>query len=118
MTHGMSTTTLDLEPAARQLKTLLSGVTDDQLTARTPCEAYTVGDLLDHLMGLTIAFTMAATKSTGTAGSEDAPPPGPGGHQQPIWTPIGAGDCRCSSTSWSPPGRTRRPGQRPPKPAA
>lgn len=79
MTHGMSTTTLDLEPAARQLKTLLSGVTDDQLTARTPCEAYTVGDLLDHLMGLTIAFTMAATKSTGTAGSEAAPPPGPGG---------------------------------------
>lgn len=54
-------TMLDLEPPVRQVKTLLSGVTDEQLSSRTPCQAYAVGDLLDHLMGLTIAFTMAAT---------------------------------------------------------
>ncbi len=79
MTH--STTMLDLDPAASQLKTLLSGVTDDQLSARTPCEDYTVGDLLDHLMGLTVAFRRTATKSTGAAGSEEdgsAPTAGPG----------------------------------------
>lgn len=81
-----SDTILDLEPPAGQLKTLLSGVTDDQLSARTPCESFTVGDLLDHLMGLTIAFTMAATMSTGAA------------------------DCRCNSTSWWPPGGIPRPG--------
>lgn len=69
-----SNTVPDLGPAARQLEKLLSGVTDDQLAARTPCEAYTVGDLLDHLMGLTIAFRNAATKSTGsTGGGDDAP---------------------------------------------
>lgn len=72
---------LDLDPPARQLVTLLNGVTDDQLPARTPCAAYTVGDLLDHLMGLTLAFRNAATKSTGAAGGEDdvpAPTSGPG----------------------------------------
>ena len=55
--------TLDLEPPARQVKTLLNGITDDQLSARTPCESYSVGDLLDHLMGLTVAFRNAATKA-------------------------------------------------------
>lgn len=69
-----SDTILDLEPPAGRLKTLLSGVTDDQLSARTPCEAFTVGDLLDHLMGLTIAFRWAATKSTGAVGNEDDVP--------------------------------------------
>lgn len=66
--------TLDLDPPAGQLKALLRGVTDDQLSARTPCEAYAVGDLLDHLMGLTIAFTMAARKTTGPSGGEDDVP--------------------------------------------
>lgn len=60
------TAILDLDPPARQLMRLLHGVTDDQLSARTPCAAYIVGDLLDHLMGLTIAFRNAATKSTGS----------------------------------------------------
>ncbi|MQA85335.1 MAG: TIGR03086 family protein [Streptosporangiales bacterium] len=63
-TVAESTAILDLEPPARQLTTLLSGVTDDQLSARTPCEEYTVGDLLDHLMGLTVAFRDAATKTS------------------------------------------------------
>lgn len=79
-----SDTILDLEPPAGQLKTLLNGVTDDQLSARTPCEAFTVGNLLDHLMGLTIAFRMAATKSTGAVDNEDdvpAPTSGSGGVQ-------------------------------------
>lgn len=84
MTH--SATILDLDPAAHQLKTLLRGVTDDQLTARTPCEAYTVADLLDHLMGLTIAFTNAATKSAGAAGSEqDGPPAASAANLNPDW---------------------------------
>jgi uncharacterized protein (TIGR03086 family) len=69
MTNGR--TMVDLEPPARQLKTLLSGITDDQLAARTPCEDFTVGDLLDHLMGLTIAFRNAATKSTGAVAEQE-----------------------------------------------
>jgi len=66
----------DLDSPARRLTRLLEGVTDDHLSARTPCEAYPVGDLLDHLMGLTIAFQYAATKSTGATGSEPGGSPG------------------------------------------
>ena len=59
--------TPDLEPAARQLAALVAGVGDDQLGAPTPCPAYTLGDLLDHVGGLSLAFTGAATKATGAA---------------------------------------------------
>lgn len=62
----------DFAPAARALKTLLHGVTDDQLGGPTQCERWTVGDLLDHLMGLTVAFRTAAEKGS------DAAPAGPG----------------------------------------
>ena len=51
-------------PAARQLATLVRGVTDEQLDAPTPCPEYTVGDLLDHIGGLAKAFTWAATKES------------------------------------------------------
>ena len=41
---------------------LVAGVRDDQLGDPTPCPAYTVGDLLDHIGGFPIAFTAAARK--------------------------------------------------------
>lgn len=53
----------DLGPATRRLSALVGGVRDDQLRARTPCEEYAVGDLLDHIHGLSIAFAAAARKS-------------------------------------------------------
>ncbi|HEU4348862.1 MAG TPA: TIGR03086 family metal-binding protein [Actinoplanes sp.] len=67
---------LDFDPPVRQLRALLLGVTDEDLTAPTPCPEWTVGDLLDHLMGLSWAYAQAARKLTdapGTAGP--APPP-------------------------------------------
>lgn len=63
---------VDLGPAARQLTSLLQGVTDDQLAAPTPCEEYTLGDLIDHVNGLSLAFTSAANKDVG-AGTSQAP---------------------------------------------
>ena len=90
MTDGISM--LDLDPPARQLKTVLSGVTDDQLSARTPCEGCTVATLLDHFMGLTITFTHAARKSTGGVGGEgdgtarpSGPPQASADHLDPEW---------------------------------
>ncbi|MFH8366703.1 TIGR03086 family metal-binding protein [Streptomyces sp. NPDC018031] len=59
---------VDLAPAAERVAAVLAGITDDQLAARTPCEKYTVGALLDHFMGLTTAFRHAAGKTA---------PPGP-----------------------------------------
>lgn len=63
----------DLSPAADQLAELVRNVTDSDLKAPTPCPGYTVGDLLDHVNGLSVAFTMAARKTPleGT-GSGDA----------------------------------------------
>ncbi len=55
------------------MSTLVQGVRDDQLGDPTPCPGYTVGDLLDHIGGLTVAFTHAARKTPlDQAGSGDA----------------------------------------------
>ncbi|MEV0701871.1 TIGR03086 family metal-binding protein [Saccharopolyspora sp. NPDC050389] len=65
----------DLRPAAEQLATLLEHVADEQLTAPTPCTEYTLGDLIDHVSGLSLAFTAAAAKDfslTGGGPSGDA----------------------------------------------
>lgn len=47
---------------------VLGGIADDQLDRPTPCPAYTLGDLVDHIGGFTLAFTDAAHKA----------PPAPG----------------------------------------
>jgi uncharacterized protein (TIGR03086 family) len=60
---------LDLEPATRALTDLVAGVRDDQLTAQTPCTEATLGGLLDHIDGLSLAFTAAATKTPLDGGS-------------------------------------------------
>jgi uncharacterized protein (TIGR03086 family) len=65
---------IDLAPAAREVERLLDGVTDDQLTGPTPCPDYSVADLLDHLMGLSLGFVWAARKTppAGATGPEPA----------------------------------------------
>ncbi|MEZ5151026.1 TIGR03086 family metal-binding protein [Rhodococcus zopfii] len=65
---------LDLDPAARTMADVIAGIRDDQLTARTPCRDATLGDLLDHVGGLCVAFTAAATKELGET---TARPPAP-----------------------------------------
>ena len=54
---------IDLEPAARRTAAVVAGVTDDQLGRTTPCPDYTLGDLLEHVGGLAVAFRAAATKT-------------------------------------------------------
>jgi hypothetical protein len=63
---------LDLEPATRMLAGLVAGVRDDQLGVPTPCHDANLGDLLDHVDGLSLAFT---------ASGQDLPERGlPGAH--------------------------------------
>ncbi|QXJ22805.1 TIGR03086 family protein [Actinomadura graeca] len=64
----------DLAPAARRLGLLLAGVRDSQLAAPTPCVEYTLGDLIDHVGGLSKAFTWSAEKNW-----PDVPSTGPSG---------------------------------------
>ena len=66
---------LDLDPAAREVVRLLDGVDDDHLAGPTPCADTPVAALLDHLLGLSLAFTWAANKTTPP---RDGAPIGPG----------------------------------------
>jgi len=63
-------TPVDLEPAARRLADLVSGVPDGSLDGPTPCPDYSVGDLVDHVGGLALAFTGAATKTAAGTGAQ------------------------------------------------
>ncbi len=76
---------INFEPATRTLASLIQGVRDDQLTAATPCTRAVLGDLLDHVNGLSLAFTAAAVKNPlpgSQAPSADASRLGPGWRTQ------------------------------------
>jgi uncharacterized protein (TIGR03086 family) len=62
--------TIDLQPAAQRMAVLVRNVRDDQLEAPTPCAEYSLGDLLDHVDGLSLAFEAAARKDTSAAAAE------------------------------------------------
>ena len=92
---------LDLHPATREVARLLEGVTDDQLSAPSPSDC-DVATLLDHLMGLTLAFTWAAEKSAAEHG-----PTGPGRSSakalDPDWRSLLPGRLDALADAWSKP---------------
>ncbi|MEU2064445.1 TIGR03086 family metal-binding protein [Streptomyces sp. NPDC013455] len=73
---------VDLGPQTRLVARLAGSVTDEQLTAVTPCPDYAVRNLLGHLLGLSEAFLDAARKDLGprtdTSPSATVPDIGPG----------------------------------------
>jgi uncharacterized protein (TIGR03086 family) len=81
---------LDLGPAAGEVERLLGGVRDDQLAGPTPCADTPVAALLDHLMGLAVAFTCAARKTTATANGSEESGPGQASaeHLNPQWRTL------------------------------
>ncbi|WP_040339822.1 TIGR03086 family metal-binding protein [Candidatus Blastococcus massiliensis] len=76
----METTTIDLAPAAAELERIAAGVRDAQLCDPTPCDTVSVAGLLDHLVGLTLAFRMAAEKTVPEGG-----PDADAAHLAPDW---------------------------------
>lgn len=75
--------TIDFRPVTDQVANLLKGVDDDRLGDPTPCGHYTQAQLLNHLLGLTLAFTAAARGETGP--HNDAPPGEPSTTLEPQW---------------------------------
>lgn len=63
MTNVVDPDIVDLEPAAWRLAHLVGGVPDELFGGATPCPAYTVGDLVEHIGGLSLAFAAAARKT-------------------------------------------------------
>jgi uncharacterized protein (TIGR03086 family) len=55
--------TPDLAPTAAAVARVIAGVRDDQLTDPTPCTGTSVAAMLDHFVGLTVAFRLGAEKS-------------------------------------------------------
>jgi len=54
--------TIDFRPTTTALARVVAGIGDDRLAGPTPCPAYTVADLAEHVVGPTTAFTHAATR--------------------------------------------------------
>lgn len=82
---------VDLGPAAEALAALLPGVDAVGLQAPTPCEQYRVGDLLDHVMGLTVAFREAADQRAEPVGGDTSaagPPQASREHLHPDWQTL------------------------------
>jgi uncharacterized protein (TIGR03086 family) len=93
-------TVLDLHPATHEVARLLEGVTDDHLSAPSPSDC-DVATLLDHLMGLTMAFTRAAEKSPPPGGSR--PPSASGANLDPDWRSVLPERLDALGEAWSKP---------------
>jgi uncharacterized protein (TIGR03086 family) len=76
---------LDFDPPVRALRALLLGVDDPELAGPTPCPDWSVAALLDHLMGLSYAFTQAARKRSDAPGAGEAPPEPSAQHLSRHW---------------------------------
>src|SRR4051812_47746356 len=93
---------VDLGPAATQLGKLVEGVPDTQLGAPTPCPSYTLGDLIDHVGGLALAFTGAATKTYSDA--TEPPPAGDAARLTDDWRTRIPRDLDALAVAWRDPG--------------
>jgi len=93
---------IDLGPPARRLAGLVARIPDEDLTLPTPCPAYALGDLIDHVGGLAIAFAAAASKErderTGQA------PPGNAARLGADWRERIPRDLKALGLAWQEPG--------------
>jgi uncharacterized protein (TIGR03086 family) len=92
------TTVTDLDRTTEQVCALIEHLPEQDLSDPTPCTDYTVGDLLDHLAGVTVAFGGAAVKAIG--GSSTMGPWGDAAHLEPDWQMSLPERLRNLATAW------------------
>jgi uncharacterized protein (TIGR03086 family) len=95
-------TTVDLGPAAQRLADLVARVDDSELGLPTPCPSYTLGDLIDHVGGLALAFIAAARKDADKHG--DAGPSGDASRLTDDWRGRIPRDLAELARAWREPG--------------
>jgi uncharacterized protein (TIGR03086 family) len=89
----------DLAPATAETARIVAGVRAEQLTDTTPCTGTSVAAMLDHLLGLTTAFRMAAEKVRPEGGpSADA------ANLAPDWQTRLPAQLEALATAWRAPG--------------
>ena len=93
---------IDLGPPARRLAGLVARVPDQDLTLSTPCPAYALGDLIEHVGGLAIAFAAAAGKERDAR--TDQPPSGDATRLGADWRERIPRDLRALGLAWQAPG--------------
>jgi uncharacterized protein (TIGR03086 family) len=101
MTMAEPVSEIDLGPAARRLADLVANVADEDLPRPTPCPAYALGDLIEHVGGMAIAFMAAARKERDTR--TDEPPPGDAARLDPDWRERIPRDLRALGLAWREP---------------
>ncbi len=89
---------LDLGPAADEMSALIRGVPDELLGHATPCPAYRLGDLVDHVGGLALAFAAAAAKDGGPLTA--APRPGDAARLGEDWRTRIPRDLSALAAAW------------------
>src|SRR5215207_126174 len=92
---------LDLGPAARRMADLVCEVGDQQLGSPTPCPDYRLGDLIDHVGGLALAFAAAATKEA--VATEGQGPSGDASRLGNGWRQRISADLERLATAWDDP---------------
>ena len=87
----------DLGPATRELARVAAQVADDDLDRPTPCEDWTVRDLLGHLLSLTAHFATVARHEAGLRG-------GPPTELPPDWRALLEARLADLAAAWHEPG--------------
>ena len=93
---------IDLGPPARRLADLVANVADEDLARPTPCPAYTLGDLIEHVGGMAIAFMAAARKERDAR--TDQPPLGDAARLDADWRERIPRDLKALALAWQEPG--------------
>jgi uncharacterized protein (TIGR03086 family) len=91
----------DLRPAAQRVADLVAAVRPDQLGDPTPCPQYAVGDLVEHIGGLALAFTAAAGKELG--GETQGAPVGDAARLPDDWPTRIPQDLEALAVAWQDP---------------
>ncbi len=98
----MTETMIDFKPVTDRMAALLDGIDDAMTAGPTPCEEFTVGALLNHALGLTVAFTGAARKERGP--HTDDPPETPSPEAAPEWRALLPRRLAALAEAWADPG--------------
>jgi len=93
---------ISLGPAARRLAGLVADVRDEDLDRPTPCPAYALGDLIEHVGGMAIAFAAAASKARDKR--TDRPQAGDAARLAADWRERIPRDLKVLGLAWQEPG--------------
>ena len=94
-------TNTDLTMAATELAELVAAVPDEALTSPTPLPAYALGDLIEHIGRLALAFAAAAEKY---GAGREAQPPGDATRLPADWRTRIPRDLAALARAWNAPG--------------